>query len=142
MRKAMAFGLFLMFAAAAGAYAECTPPFPTPSLNYLGATPGVTGYIDIWFNVPNYAKYDNSLFVASPELPACGLNKQASRTWLEVYTDTGVPIQSFCAIKQNTQLQKLGFGWKKTNPLPKGFYIRLRDRKCNRVVQSPTHIGF
>jgi hypothetical protein len=135
--------LFVMLAVASSAAPPpCATPFPNPVINYKGATNGVTGYLDIWFGVGNFAQYDNSLFVASPELPACGLNKNASRTWVDVYTDTGAYIYGYCALTQNAQLQKLGFPWKKTNKLPKGFFIRMRDRKCNKVVQSNTHIGF
>jgi hypothetical protein len=142
MRKPMIVCLFMLFAVASSASPQCATPFPNPVIKYLGATDGVSGYFDIWFGVDNYTKYDNTLFVASPELPACGLNKSASRTWLDIYSDTGVYIYGHCALSQNTQLQKLGFPWKKSTPLPKGFFIRMFDRKCNRVVQSNTHVGF
>jgi len=142
MRKITIVSLFVMFAAAFAAYPQCATPFPKPVLNFSGTTEGAPGYLNQWFFVGNAAQYDNSLFAASPELPACGLNKNASRTWVEIYTDTGAYIYGYCALTQNAQLKKLSFPWKKTTPLPKGFFIRMRDRKCNRVVQSNTHLGF
>ncbi|MEA2338643.1 MAG: hypothetical protein QOE82_2650 [Thermoanaerobaculia bacterium] len=142
MRKTMIACLFVMLAVASSAYAECTTPLPIPDLKSAGNYKGAPGFFDVDVSVWNYAKYDNTLFVASPELPACGLNKKASRTWIEIYADTGVYIYGYCALSQNTQLQKLTFPWKNTTNLPKGFFIRIRDRKCNKVVQSNTFIFF
>jgi hypothetical protein len=140
MRKPIGLCLLLLFAASS-AFPNCATPFPKPTIKYLGATEDTPGFINIWFGVVNYAQYDNSLFVASPDLLPCGANKNASRTWLEVYTNTGSRIQGFCAISKNTGMQKLGFGWKKTTPVPKGIFIRLLDRKCERRVQSNTLFG-
>jgi hypothetical protein len=140
MRKLLVPCLFVTFAVASTAYAQCATPIPKPFLNYLGATEGNPGYLDAGFFVGNNVQYDNSLFAASPELPACGLNKSASRTYVEVYTDTGAFIYGYCALSKSTQLQKLTFPLKKSNMMPKGFFIRMRDRKCNKLVQSNTHI--
>lgn len=130
--------LLLLFAVSSTAAPPCDIPFPKPVVNYKGATLGVPGYFNIYFGVGNFAAYSNTLFAASPNLPPCGLNTTAARTWLEIYTNTGVRIYGYCALVQNTQMQKLSFPWKKGTPLPKGFFIRLRDRRCNKMVQSNT----
>jgi hypothetical protein len=141
--KAIIVTALLFVAAAAIAAPTCnTPLLPKPDLNYQGATNGVSGYWDEWIGINNAVSFDNALFAASPNLPACGLNKSASRTWIQVFTDTGTPIQGWCAISSNTQLKKLGFPWKSSAPKPKGIYIRITDRLCNRVVQSAVNYNF
>ncbi len=143
MRTTIAFCLLLSAAAAVAAPPPaCLTPLPKPKLVYTGTTNGVPGYIDKWFRVENYSLYSNTLFAASPNLPACGLNTSASRTWLEIYTDTGTWIYGFCALSQNTQMQKLGFPKKQSAPKPKGVYIVLRDRLCNRSVKSDVNYNF
>jgi hypothetical protein len=138
MRKSVTFCMLLLFAAASSAAPPCDTPFPKPIANYKGASDGASGYFNISFGVSNFASYSNTFLTASPDLSACGLNTSASRTWLEVYTNTGVRIYGYCALSQNTQMQKLSFPWKKGTPLPKGFFIRLHDRRCNKIVQSNT----
>lgn len=135
MKRFLIFSLLLL-AAASTASAQCnTPPFPNPVIKYLGATdePQV---IRFWFGVVNFAQYNNTLFAASPLLPPCGANTSASRTWLFVFTGNGVAVQGYCALSQNTQLQKLSFAVKKGTTMPKSFFIRMNDRRCNRTVQS------
>lgn len=143
MKANIAAAALLFFAVAAFASPGCnTPLLPKPDLNYQGATNGSPGYFDQWIGVNNAVMFDNALFVASPNLPACGLNKSASRTWVAVYTDTGTPIQSWCAIKSNAELKKLGFGWKTSTPKPKGIFLKITDRLCNRVVQSAVNYNW
>ena len=143
MKKLLVSCLFVTFAVASTAYPQCATPLPNPVIEYKGGSPGTPGFLNVDFGVVNFAKYDHTLFAASPELPACGLNKNASRTYVEIYTDTGVFIYGYCALTQNTQLQKLSFPLKDTTAtFPKGFFIRMRDRKCNKLVQSNTHLGF
>jgi hypothetical protein len=64
------------------------------------------------------------------------LNTSASRTWIDIYNGSGTRLYGYCAISQNTQLQKLSFFVKKGTPLPDSFFIKMTDRKCHRVVQS------
>lgn len=136
--KRLLISALLVFATAT-ASAQCnTPAFPTPLIKYLGATdePQV---IRFWFGVVNFAQYDNTLFVKSPNLPACGANTSASRTWLYIFNGNGgAAIYGYCGLSQNLQMQKLNFAVKKGTPMPKSFFIRMTDRKCNRTVQSNT----
>jgi hypothetical protein len=37
------------------------------------------------YTVANRADYPDELFVASPDLPPCGRNSKASRTWIDFY---------------------------------------------------------
>jgi hypothetical protein len=134
--KRIAVLVLLLVAVATTSYAQCnTPSFPAPRVKYLSKTVEPT-FIRYWFEVYNRASYDNALFVASPNLPPCGLNTSASRTWLNIFRTAGPRIYGYCALSNNTQLAKLWFAIPKNDPQPKSFYITMTDRKCKREVKS------
>lgn len=37
------------------------------------------------FGISNWKSFSSELFAAAPDLPACGSNKNASRTWLTIH---------------------------------------------------------
>lgn len=41
------------------------------------------------YAVENANEYPDELFAGAPNLPACGANKRAARTWVDVYTTSG-----------------------------------------------------
>ncbi len=134
--KRIAVLVVLLAAVALPSFAQCnTPPFPVPQVKFTGMTvePVFNRY---HFAVTNSAQYSNLLFAKSPTLPPCGLNTQASRTWLDIFRANGIRIYGYCAISDNTQLLSLTFAIKKTDPQPKGFFITMTDRKCKRTVKS------
>ena len=134
--KRLAVLALLLSAFATELAAQCnTPPLPIPKIAFLSkANEGAI--IRYWFTVTNRANFDNALFAASPNLPPCGLNNNASRTWLDIYRDQSVRIYGYCALSNNTQLAKLWFAVPTAQPQPKTFFITLYDRKCHRVVAS------
>jgi hypothetical protein len=136
MKRIAVLVVLLGTAAALPSFAQCnTPPFPVPVVSYTGMTvePNFNRY---HFAVKNYTQYSDLLFVKSPALPACGLNTDASRTWLHIFRGNGTRIYGYCAIYDNAQLLRLSFGIKKTDPQPKAFFITMNDRKCQRTVKS------
>ena len=134
MRRIAVFVVTLV--AAVSSYAQCnTPPFPTPKVQYLGMIPEPQAN-RYFFTVTNYGDYSDALFVKSPALPPCGLNTEASRTWLNIYRANNVRIYGYCAFHDNSRMANVSFAVKKTDPQPRAFYIRLTDRKCKRVVTS------
>ncbi|HUR82037.1 MAG TPA: hypothetical protein VM733_14830 [Thermoanaerobaculia bacterium] len=134
--KRIAVLVLVLGAAALPSFAQCnTPPFPVPVVSYTGMTvePNFNRY---HFAVKNYAQFSDLLFVKSPTLPPCGLNTEASRTWVDIFRANGTRIYGYCAIHDNAQLLRLSFAIKKTDPQPKAFFITMTDRKCKRVVKS------
>src|SRR5262245_14279309 len=69
----------------------CFPNLPTPQL----VLTGTEDYIDAFgtpftrYNlcVNNWSAFPAELFKAAPDLPPCGLNTNASRTWVEIFGD-------------------------------------------------------
>ena len=87
--------------------------------------------------VSNYRDFSDALFEAAPDLPACGLNDSASRTWVNIKDGkTGNYIYGFCALGRGADLQSIWVG----QPSVSGssVYVELVDRACERTVISNT----
>jgi hypothetical protein len=110
----------------------CSTSFPAPAIKYDHKDSAGRVYIP----VQNWAAYASTLFTAAPDLPPCGLNKSASRTWIDIYNaDTNARIYGFCAFGVNTNLKDIWF----LPSAPHGHaYIVMNDRGCGRSVKSNT----
>jgi hypothetical protein len=88
----------------------------------------------IYIPVLNWAVYDNEMFRSAPDLPPCGANSNASRTWVDIYNaDTNARIYGFCAFNANTDLKRVWF----MPAAPGGrVYIILNDRACRKSYKS------
>ena len=112
---------------------------PNPSLLFLGQEyyeaggKKLTRYI---FEVVNKDKYPAELFVAAPELPPCGVNKNASRSWVDVYTMNGKRLYGFCAFTKPDDLSKIWFALDQDEVPPSWVYIEINDRKENKKYKS------
>ena len=85
--------------------------------------------------VGNYFEVPDEMFVPSPELPACGLNLSASRTYVRVYGKNPDVLQSsYCGA--NTDLTALAVLIDDTETLPEFFYVEFWDRKCAQYITS------
>src|SRR3954466_14558812 len=63
------------------------PPLPNPVLFFMGQEPAAAEgkqLIRYTFSVDNFSAYPDELFAASPELPPCGKNTKAARTWVDI----------------------------------------------------------
>ncbi len=90
----------------------------------------------IHLSIQNWSAFPNSLFKASPELPPCGANKKASRTWIQIYNDKGKRLYGYCAFSKNTNLSRFSFAVKAGKPIPKSCYVVLLDRKTKKKYIS------
>jgi sugar lactone lactonase YvrE len=74
------------------------------------------------------------LFRPAPELPPCGTNANASRTWVNVFSETGTRINGYCAFNTLQDLDLL------RTPAPPGtrVYVVLQDRATNVMYRSNT----
>jgi hypothetical protein len=131
-----AFTLILVFAMQSSASA---PVLPNPILYFLGAE-----YVEVngkqitryHFDVANKDLYPNDLFTASPELPACGANTKAARTWVDIYDQSNKRLNGFCALGTSADLSKIWFALESSIVPPSWVYIELTDRKTNTKYKS------
>jgi hypothetical protein len=95
-------------------------------------------------DVPNYASFPDLLFASSPDLPPCGSNTSASRTWLEIdATDLVNPANdsyliSFCSFATPSDMNGAWVFIPAGTTPPPGIYITLTDRRCGIVYKSNT----
>jgi hypothetical protein len=108
---------------------------PTPNIAFTGIEEGETDRFQL--TVTNRAEFPNALFVASPELPPCGLNTSASRTWVDIFRDANTTLYGFCALSSSALLNDLWFAAPE-GATPASVYVTLTDRKSNQVYTSNT----
>ncbi len=80
------------------------------------------------YAVDNSADYPNLLFAAAPELPPCGLNTKAARTWIDFYTQDGKRLNGFCALTNHDGLNRIWFALESEIIPPSWIYIEMIDR--------------
>lgn len=88
------------------------------------------------YTVFNAEEYPKELFAAAPDLPPCGANNNASRTWVDVYQQDGKRLNSFCAFGKPGDLSSLWFALEVDALPPSWIYIELNDRKTNQKYKS------
>lgn len=115
------------------------PPPPNPVLVFLGqelTTTGGKNLIRYFYDVANKDQYPADLFEASPSLPPCGTNKNASRTWVDIYDQNKKRLNGFCALTKPGDLNRIWFAMDSEQVPPSWVYIELNDRKTNMKYKS------
>ena len=115
------------------------PVLPNPVLAFLGAELVETGgktSIRYYFEVHNKKEYPVDMFAAAPDLPACGTNKSASRTWVDIYDQSGKRLNGFCALGKPADLSRIWFALDPEEVPPSWVYIEMNDRKTNTKYKS------
>ena len=109
----------------------CGKKMPNPRIKYERTTPeGV-----IYISVVNWSDYNDEMFRKARELPACGRNRYASRTWIDVYdADTNQKIKGFCALTSARDLSHIWF--KPVGITVRHVYLVMKDRTCEREYRS------
>jgi hypothetical protein len=129
----------LLIVLATGGTAAATAPLPNPVLvltgleQYQASGKQWTRYK---FRVDNLDAYPNELFAAAPELPPCGANTKASRTWVDIYDVRGKRLYGFCALENRDGLGQLWFAMESDVIPPSWVYIEMTDRKTNTKYKS------
>ncbi len=116
-----------------------TPGLPKPVLVFIGAEEYETGgkqWTRYAYAVENRADYPNELFAAAPELPPCGQNTKASRTWVDLYEQGGKRLNGFCALGSRDGLGRLWFALERGTIPPSWIYVELTDRKTSSKSRS------
>ena len=112
---------------------------PNPVL-YLMFTAPYTANGKNWiryrYDVANKADYPAEMFAAAPTLPPCGLNTNASRTWVDFFDSTGKRLYGFCALGKPADLGKIWFALEEGVIPPSYVYIELNDRQTGTKYKS------
>jgi hypothetical protein len=120
---------------------ECYPELPAPELvledcveYYIGSDGNP--YTRYRMNVLNWFEFPDELFEAAPDLPPCGLNDSASRTWVDIYDGDDNRIYGFCALGSASHLNIIWFARPRGQAPPDSVYITLTDRRCELIYTS------
>jgi len=113
----------------------CYPDLPSPHIALKSIEQRDNGK-EYWLEVTNSSSFPDKLFEPAPHLPPCGLNPNASRTWLEIYDGNGNYIYGYCAFSSAADLQSFRFFVQNGTAPPPSVYITLRDRECDITYTS------
>ncbi len=130
--------LFLMSLAPVGV-STAQRPLPNPMLVFVGMEYYETGgkqWTRYRYDVYNRADYPKEMFAAAPDLPPCGTNTKASRTWVDVYDQSGKRLYGFCAFGDSNDLGKIWFALERDAIPPSWIYIEMNDRKTATKYKS------
>jgi hypothetical protein len=115
------------------------PPLPNPIVYFVGpeyVTISGKQMIRYHYDVLNKDAYPDEMFAKSPNLPPCGANTQAARTWVDLYDQSGKRLNGFCALGKSSDLSKIWFALEETVIPPSYIYIELNDRKTSTKYKS------
>jgi hypothetical protein len=122
------------------------PPYPFPVIAFKGAESYAVGgqkWMRYKIRVTNYKGYPEYMWLANPELPPCGANKNSSRTWVDIYAAQsnnpnipGSKIFGFCTLKSSQDLDDLWFSVKAGQQPPPYVYIVIKERKVGANYKS------
>ena len=94
----------------------------------------------LWHNygitITNLDVVPDELFAPAPDLAACGLNTNASRTYVKFYDEDDNQLGSYCGILNKDDINILGFRIRQSDPLPKAVRMVLEDRRCETTHES------
>jgi hypothetical protein len=119
---------------------ECFADLPTLEIKYRDVEP-IEGTNDFryYLEILNWDQFPAELFVASPELPPCGKNENASRSWITIKNAANdMNIYGFCALEEMPS--EIWFAGR-AGQYPT-VYIELQDRKCfmnyiSNIIEIP-----
>ncbi|HYH86298.1 MAG TPA: hypothetical protein VEX60_12665 [Pyrinomonadaceae bacterium] len=130
--------LFLMSLAPVGV-STAQRTLPNPQLYLTGLEYYETGgkqWTRYRYSVDNREAYPSEMFAAAPDLPPCGTNTKASRTWVDIYEQSGKRLNGFCAFGKPDDLSKIWFALEVGVVPPSWIYIELNDRKTGTKYKS------
>lgn len=115
------------------------PPVPNPVLYLLRTEEFQQGgktYVRYYFDVLNKDQYPAAMFAAAPNLPPCGKNTKASRTWVDFFDQSGKRLYGFCALGKPADLNGIWFALEAGVIPPSWVYIEMTDRQTNTKYKS------
>lgn len=130
---ALIFSGLLLAAAPAGA------ALPNPVLYLTGEehyTSGGTNWVRHRYDVLNKDQYPAAMFAPAPGLPPCGTNANSSRSWVDVFDQSGKRLYGFCALGSPDNLGSIWFSTEEGIVPPSWIYIEINDRQTNTKYKS------
>lgn len=124
-----------------GGAAQAAEQMPAPVLQFDGAADVQSGgraFVRYRLSIVNRSSFPAELFAPAPDLPPCGVNRNASRTWVNVHDGdgSGARLYGFCALGSADELGKLSFTLPNDRKPPSWVYITLTDRRAHVTVAS------
>jgi len=116
-----------------------TPLTPNPVLYMTGTdffTANGKNYIRYSYDVFNKDQYPAEMFAAAPGLPPCGKNTNSSRSWVDIFDQSGKRLYGFCALGKPDDLGKIWFSLEDGTVPPSWVYIEINDRQTNTKYKS------
>lgn len=139
-KKTILFAVTFGFVLAVQITAAAPPPLlPNPILVFVGQEEQVINGQTVMrynYDVFNKKDYPADFFAASPNLPPCGTNTKAARTWVEIYDQNGKRLNGFCALGSPSDLSKIYFSLDSNKLPPSWVYIELNDRQTSTKYKS------
>ena len=115
------------------------PPLPSPVIYFSGREMSQQGgktYIRYHYDVFNKLEYPAAMFAAAPNLPPCWANTKSSRTWVDLFDQSGKRLYGFCALAKPADLNQLYFALEESVIPPSWIYIEMTDRQTNTKYKS------
>lgn len=84
----------------------------------------------------NSSVYPDAMFAPAPSLPPCGANTNSSRTWVDLFDQTGKRLYGFCALGKADDLNTIWFALPVDQIPPSYIYIEMNDRQTNTKYKS------
>jgi hypothetical protein len=112
---------------------------PDPELAFAGREnfqAGGRNWTRYKLTVMNRTAYSQDMFASAPDLPPCGLNTKASRTWVDVYDQQGKRLYGFCAFSKPSDLSLLWFALPEEQVPPSEVFVVLSDRLSKKEYKS------
>src|SRR5262245_41161417 len=138
-RSSLVMASLLLLVLVPGSTATAPPPVPNPVLflSHVDVTiQGGKQYTRYNYDVFNKDQYPAEMFAAAPNLPPCGKNTKASRTWVDFYDSHGKRLNGFCALSKPADLGGIWFALESNVIPPSYVYIELTDRQTNTKYKS------
>lgn len=118
---------------------DCYPDLSDPQLEIEG-TEDYEANGQQWtrylLDVVNWADFPDVLFEPAPDLPPCGENPNAARSWVRIYEANGSYIYGFCALGSASSLRDIWFSVPQGEAPPEQIYIEIWDRRCDITYTS------
>jgi hypothetical protein len=117
---------------------DAPPPPPIVNLGPIEHYSTPDGrFVRYHLPVTNWQAYPSEMFSPAPDLPPCGTNVNASRTWVDVYdASNNQRLYGFCALSLPKQLQDIWFAVSENAQPPNEVYVVVNDRRTNATYRS------
>jgi hypothetical protein len=117
------------------------PPLTDPALlltdteDYISSDGGA--YTRYSMTIANWRDYAPELFEPAPDLEPCGLNANASRTWVNIIdAERDAYLYGFCGLGHPQDLTSIWFAVPTDTTPPSMVYVLLYDRLTERIAES------